>query len=139
MRMLSVPQVELELQLQTGLKNLNGFTSNPGGVYFTQNDFLVQVTIEISGTTSIGPNTLSFDGTGVVLLSSNSGSVNVSLPNLSNIDGYMQLEKCSALSVPALYRINGSFTTQNATFNSLQAPNLGIINGTLNITGSFTG
>ena len=123
----------------TALKDLNNFISTPGGVYFTDNYFMEELTIDVSGTTFFGPNNQPLDGIGAIVVANNSAAVNVSLPNLSSTDGYIQVDNCSALSIPALYKINGSFTMQNASFRSLEAPNLGVVNGALNITGSFSG
>jgi hypothetical protein len=125
---------------ETALKNVSGFTSTPGDVYFASNSILEEVTVDISETTFQNPlPNDAWDGTGVIVATNNSATVNVSLPNLTAVQGYIQLDNCSALSIPVLNRINGSFTMQNASFISLKAPNLGLINGTLNITGSFTG
>jgi hypothetical protein len=125
---------------ETALKDVSGFTSTPGDVYFYSNSILEEITVDISETTFLAPPPNdALDGTGVIVATNNSAAINVSLPNLIATRGYIMLDDCSALSIPALNSINGSFAMRNASFKSLEAPNLGLINGTLNITGSFTG
>ena len=122
----------------TALKSISGFSSTPGGVYF-QNNPLQELSLDITEAVFLAPNNLSSDGIGLVQVDENPNPINVSLPNLVSTGGGMSISNCSALSIPALNSINGSFVLENATFESVAAPNLGFINGTLNITGSFTG
>jgi hypothetical protein len=126
---------------ETALKGVSGFTSSPGDVYFASNFALEEIIVDISETIpSRSPSDDdAWDGTGVIVATNNSAAVNISLPNLTTTQGYIVLDNCSALSIPALSSINGSFTMGNASFKSLQAPNLRLINGNLNITGSFIG
>lgn len=124
---------------ETALRSVSGFTSTPGGIYLQSNYLLEDAVLDVSETTTLGPNNASLDGVGVVFVSGSAASVNVSLPQLSAIAGGLQVDNCSALSIPALYVVNGDFSMSNASFTTLEAPNLGRINGTLNITGSFTG
>lgn len=124
---------------RTGLTRLDGFTSSPGAFYATGSPFLAEINAQISGTTCSVTSNATWDQTGAVVFTENSGAVNVSLPNLVSTAGLLWIDNCSALAIPSLNSVNGSFTMNNASFTSLEAPNLGSINGDLNITGSFTG
>lgn len=122
----------------TSLTSIDSFTSSPGGVYFGQNP-LSQLSLQITETVMTRSNNLSLDGIGTLTVWDNPSAINVSLPYLTSTGGDISLPNCSELSIPALNVVNGSFLMTNASFQSLLAPNLGFINGTLNITGSFTG
>lgn len=124
---------------ETALTRVLGFTSTPGCTYFQHNRFLEEITLDFSETTVWPDRPGPLDGSGDVVVSQCAASVNISLPNLSSTAGNLQLDNCSALSTPALYSVNGPFTMQNAGFQSLEAPDLGVVAGTLNITGSFRG
>jgi hypothetical protein len=123
----------------TSLTFIDGFTSSPGGVYFGTNPSLSQLNLQMTETIMTRSNNLSLDGIGTLTVFDNPSAINISLPHLTSTGGDISLPNCSELSIPALNVVNGSFLMTNASFQSLLAPNLGLINGTLNITGSFTG
>jgi hypothetical protein len=123
----------------TSLTSIDSFTSSPGGVYFGINPSLSQLSLQMTETVMTRPNNLSLDGIGTLTVFDNPSAINISLPHLTSTGGDISLPNCSELSIPALNVVNGSFLMTNANFQSLLVPNLGFINGTLNITGSFTG
>jgi hypothetical protein len=115
---------------------MNGFTENPGGFSFYGNPYLKEVNLQIKETTQtiFLPN---FDA--FISIQNNSDSVKMNFPLLTAVASWIALDSPSELSITALSTVNGSFTMTNASFQSLSAPKLEFINGTLNITGSFTG
>ena len=122
----------------TSLTSIDSFTSSPGGVYFGTNP-LSRLSLQMTETIMTRSNNMSLDGVGTLTVFDNPSTINISLPYLTTTGGDISLPNCSELSIPALNVVNGSFWMTNASFQSLLAPNLGFINGTLNITGSFTG
>ena len=124
---------------ETALTHVNGFTSTPYAFYVANSPFVEGIAVEISETRCLLTSDSSWEWTGSVIFAQNSAAVNISLPNLASTGGQLVLGNCSALSIPALNRVNGTFNMINATFKHLEAPNLGLINGSLNITGSFSG
>ena len=126
--------------INTGLASINGFISSGGSVNIINNTRLSQVDLQITNTNvTLLSNDEVYVGTGYVKIIDNAPSVNISLPNLMTTAGSIAFGNCSELSIPALSIVGGDFVIINASFSSLTAPNLSLINGTLNVTGSFTG
>jgi hypothetical protein len=122
----------------TSLISIDSFTSSPGGVYFGANPSLSRLSLQMAETIMTRSNNLSLDGIGTLTVYDNPSAINISLPYLTTTGGDISLPNCSELSIPALNVVNGSFWMTNASFQFLLALDLGLINGTLNITGSFT-
>jgi len=123
----------------TNLTFIDAFGSGQGSISIGGNQRLSDVSVRTIDADASNVNGSIVNGTGFVSIYQNGPAVNISLPNLTNVQGPVTLGNCSELSIPDLNIVNGSITMDNATFRFLSAPNLSVINGDLNITGSFTG
>ena len=123
----------------TNLTFIDAFGSGQGSISIGGNQHLSNVSVRTIDADVSDVNNSMVKGTGLVSIYQNGPAVNISLPNLTNVQGPVTLGNCSELSIPDLNIVNGSITMDNASFRFLSAPNLSVINGDLNITGSFTG
>jgi hypothetical protein len=123
----------------TNLESLNSFAVKVQNLDLSYNPRLSQVTVYLSETQGAWfPNgTALVDGH--ISLYNNAHSVSVSFPDLVSTVGYIELWACSHIFVPSLSVVGGGLYLRDATFASFAAPNLKTVNGTVNITGAFSG